>query len=51
MVMEVLCWTRSIPFPWAGTVELFEVPSERRLRYNIKIVLMPPVATVLHSFL
>lgn len=49
--MEVLSWTRSIPFPWAGTVELFEVPPERRLGYCIRAVLMLPVETMLHSFL
>lgn len=38
------------PFHGQGTVELFEVPSQRRQGYYIGAVLMPPVETVLHSF-
>lgn len=44
------CWTRSVPFPWAGTVGLVEVPSERSPGCHIRAVLISPVDIVLLSF-
>lgn len=44
------CWTRSVPFPWAGTVKLVEVPSERSRGCHIRAVPISPVEIVLLSF-
>lgn len=43
-------WTRSVPFPWAGTVELFEVPSERSRVCHVRAVLFWSLLVLLSFF-